>query len=288
MTGDLRDDTQAVVAPSTSLDLLCINTVRTLAMDAVQRRIPATPARRWRWHPSPTSSGSGTCATTQRIPSGRAATVMCYRCGHACMLQYAALYLTGYDLTLMISSNSAVGSHTPGHTEYGHTLGVEVTTGPLGQGVANAVGMAPRRGSPGCDVQSPGSCRDRIHYTYFVCSDGDLMEGVSHEACSFAGTSNSEAHRNLRRQTTSRSTARRSSPSRTTPPNGSRATGGTCSAWRTATTWRLSMRDRRSAPRKPGGRRSSFCAQTYRIRQPHKQDTAAAHGCPAWRGREVS
>ncbi len=104
--------------------------------------------------------------------------------GHASILLYSMLYLTGHGLTLDDLKNFRQwGSLTPGHPEVGHTAGVEVTTGPLGQGVANAVGMAVAernlRARFGEDTCS--------HYTYFFCGDGDLAEGISHESASFAG-----------------------------------------------------------------------------------------------------
>ena len=107
--------------------------------------------------------------------------------GHACMLLYAALYLTGYDLSLYdIKHFRQWGSRTPGHSEHGLTPGVEATTGPLGQGVGNAVGMALAEAHLAQLFNRPGhSVVD--HHTYFLASDGDLMEGVSHEACSLAG-----------------------------------------------------------------------------------------------------
>src|SRR5438874_2267753 len=104
--------------------------------------------------------------------------------GHACILQYAMLYLTGYGLTLEdLEEFRQWESRTPGHTEVHHTPGIEVTTGPLGQGFANAVGMGiaerwlrARFGADLCD-----------HHTFVICSDGDLEEGISHEAASLAG-----------------------------------------------------------------------------------------------------
>ncbi len=107
--------------------------------------------------------------------------------GHACMLLYAVLYLTGYDLSLDdIKQFRQWGSRTPGHSEHGLTPGVEATTGPLGQGVGNAVGMALAEAHLAQLFNRPGhSVVD--HCTYFLASDGDLMEGASHEACSLAG-----------------------------------------------------------------------------------------------------
>jgi hypothetical protein len=107
--------------------------------------------------------------------------------GHACILQYATEHLTGYDLGLDdLKQFRQWGSRTPGHPERGHTPGIEITTGPLGQGVSNAVGMAmaerflaERFNRPGHEVVD--------HHTYAICSDGDLMEGVSQEAASIAG-----------------------------------------------------------------------------------------------------
>ena len=108
-------------------------------------------------------------------------------CGHACMLMYAALYLSGFDLTLDdIKRFRQWESRTPGHVERGVTPGVEATTGPLGQGVGNAVGMAIAEAHLAARFNRPDHAIVD-HYTYFLASDGDLMEGISHEACSLAG-----------------------------------------------------------------------------------------------------
>jgi transketolase len=107
--------------------------------------------------------------------------------GHACMLQYSYLYLTGYDLTLDdIKNFRQLHSKTPGHPEYGLTPGIEVTTGPLGQGFANGIGMAIAQKSLAARFNKPGY--ELFNYTiYAICSDGDMMEGVSSEAASIAG-----------------------------------------------------------------------------------------------------
>lgn len=108
-------------------------------------------------------------------------------CGHASMLVYSMLYLTGYDVSLDdIKDFRQWGSKTPGHPEFGHTAGVETTTGPLGQGISNAVGMALAGKMAGARVQDAGA--PLIDYkVYVLASDGDLMEGVAYEACSLAG-----------------------------------------------------------------------------------------------------
>ena len=107
--------------------------------------------------------------------------------GHGSMLLYSLLHLSGYDLSLdELRSYRQWGSKTPGHPEHGHTVGVETTTGPLGQGIATAVGMAlaermlaARFNRPDFEIVN--------HHTYVIASDGDLMEGISHEAGSLPG-----------------------------------------------------------------------------------------------------
>src|SRR5437763_2152531 len=107
--------------------------------------------------------------------------------GHASMLLYSTRYLSGYEVTLEdIEQFRQWESRTPGHPEYGYTPGVETTTGPLGQGLGNAVGMAVAQAHLAKAFNKPGH-PVVDHYTYFICSDGDLMEGISHEASSFAG-----------------------------------------------------------------------------------------------------
>jgi len=108
--------------------------------------------------------------------------------GHGSMLQYALLHLTGYDLPMAeLRRFRQLGSKTPGHPEVGHTPGIETTTGPLGQGVANAVGMAIAEKLLAAHFNRPGF--DVVdHHSYVFMGDGCMMEGVSHEACSLAGT----------------------------------------------------------------------------------------------------
>jgi transketolase len=179
---------EATTLAGTELDELCINTVRTLSMDAVQKADsghPGTPmalaplayvlwTRHLRYDPA-----------DPRWP-GRDRFVL--SAGHASMLLYSVLYLTGYDLPLdEIEAFRQWGSATPGHPEYGHTPGVEVTTGPLGQGMANAVGMAIAEAHLAAEFNFSAEAPLVDHRTYFIASDGDLMEGISHEAASLAG-----------------------------------------------------------------------------------------------------
>jgi transketolase len=179
---------EATTLAGTELDELCINTIRTLSMDAVQKADsghPGTPTalaplayvlwtRHLRYDP-----------THPKWP-GRDRFIL--SAGHASMLLYSVLYLTGYDLPLeQIEQFRQWGSATPGHPEYGHTPGVEVTTGPLGQGFGNAVGMAIAEAHLAAVFNKQGEQPLIDHSTYFIASDGDLMEGISHEAASLAG-----------------------------------------------------------------------------------------------------
>ncbi len=110
--------------------------------------------------------------------------------GHGSMLIYSLLHLTGYDLSLQdMQQFRQFGSRTPGHPEFGYTPGVETTTGPLGQGVANAVGMAIAEKTLAAQFNRPGH-EVVDHFTYVFAGDGCLMEGISHEVCSLAGTLN--------------------------------------------------------------------------------------------------
>jgi len=169
------------------IDELCINTIRTLSMDAIQKANSGHPGAPmglapvacilWKYFLKHNPKNPEWIDRDRFVLSG----------GHASMLLYSLLYLSGYDLTLDdIKNFRQWGSKTPGHPEFGHTPGVETTTGPLGQGFSNAVGMAMAErhlatifNRNGYDILD--------HYTYMLCGDGDLMEGISAEAASLAG-----------------------------------------------------------------------------------------------------
>jgi transketolase len=173
--------------PTTELDLLCINTVRTLAMDAVQKAESGHPGTPMALAPIGYVLYTRTMKHDPSDPNWANRDRFVLSCGHASMLLYACLYLSGYDLTLDdLKQFRQWESRTPGHPEHGYTPGVETTTGPLGQGIGNAVGMAVAEAHLAATFNKDGQ-NIVDHYTYFICSDGDLMEGISHEAASFAG-----------------------------------------------------------------------------------------------------
>ncbi len=168
------------------IEQLSIQTIRTLAIDAIQAANSGHPgapmalapvayllSRQMRYNP--------------RNPNWFDRDRFVLSAGHASMLLYAMLHLSGYNLSLEeLKQFRQLGSMTPGHPETGHTPGVETTTGPLGQGLMNAVGMAMAEAHLGAVFNRPDH-RIVDHFTYVICSDGDLMEGASHEAASLAG-----------------------------------------------------------------------------------------------------
>jgi transketolase len=171
----------------TALDQLCINTVRTLSMDAVQQAESGHPGTAMALAPLAYVLWQRHLRYNPANPDWADRDRFVLSCGHACMLLYSTLYLTGYDLTLEeIKQFRQWGSRTPGHSEHGVTPGVEATTGPLGQGTGNAVGMAIAEAQLAASFNRPGH-EVVDHHTYFLASDGDLMEGISHETCSLAG-----------------------------------------------------------------------------------------------------
>jgi transketolase len=177
-------------APSPSsptLDDLCVNTLRVLAMDAVQVANSGHPGAPMGLAPVGYVLWTRHLRHNPADPAWPGRDRFVLSAGHASMLLYGLLHLTGYDLTLEdLRAFRQWGSRTPGHPEFGHTPGVETTTGPLGQGIANAVGMAIAEAHLAARFNRPGE--DVVnHRVYFLASDGDLMEGLSHEAASLAG-----------------------------------------------------------------------------------------------------
>jgi transketolase len=163
---------------------LGVDVIRGLAMDAPQRANAGHPGTAMALAPLAHVLWTRVMRYDPEDPGWADRDRFVLSCGHACILLYAMLYLTGYGLELDdLKSFRQLHSLTPGHPEVHHTPGVEVTTGPLGQGFANGVGMgiAERilRSRFGADLVN--------HHTFVVCSDGDLMEGISHEAASLAG-----------------------------------------------------------------------------------------------------
>ena len=166
---------------------LSINTIRTLSMDAVQKAESGHPGTPMALAPLAYKLYHEHMKHDPSDPQWFDRDRFVLSCGHASMLLYSILYLTGYDLSLDdLKDFRQWDSKTPGHPELGYTAGVETTTGPLGQGIANAVGFAMAEAHLAAVFNKPG--QEIIdHYTWFIASDGDLMEGVSHEAASFAG-----------------------------------------------------------------------------------------------------
>lgn len=184
---DSTSERTAVPFEDQSVEQRSINTIKTLAMDAVR---------------AANSGHQGTAMGLAKLAYALWTRVMKYdsgapdwanrdrfvlSCGHASMLQYAMLHLTGYDLSLdSIKSFRQLGSPAAGHPEYGHVPGVETTTGPLGQGISNAVGMA--LGERMLAARYNTDTHQLVdHMTWVIASDGDIMEGVAYEAASLAG-----------------------------------------------------------------------------------------------------
>ncbi len=174
-------------APFSDLDVTAANVIRGLAMDAVQAADSGHPGM---------PMGMATVAHvlwTRFLRHNPADPKWLNRdrfilsAGHGSMLLYALLHLAGYDVPLaQLKQFRQLGSITPGHPEYGVTPGVDTTTGPLGQGFATGVGMALAEAFLAANFNRPGYAL-LDHYTYAICSDGDLEEGISHEAASLAG-----------------------------------------------------------------------------------------------------
>ena len=170
-----------------TIEELCINTIRVLAADAVQNANSGHPGMPMGAAAMAYTLWTGFLKHNPKDPHWFDRDRFILSAGHGSMLLYSLLYLTGYDLSLDdLKQFRRLGSRTPGHPERGVTPGVEVATGPLGQGFSNGVGMAiaetwlaHRFNRPGHEIVN--------HYTYAICGDGDLMEGITQEAASLAG-----------------------------------------------------------------------------------------------------
>jgi transketolase len=170
-----------------NIDTLCINTIRTLSIDAVQKANSGHPGMPMGAAPMAHVLWSGAMHYNPNDTHWLNRDRFVLSAGHGCMLQYSILHLTGYKISIDDLKNfRQLHSITPGHPEYGLTPGIETTTGPLGQGFATGVGMAVGQKYLAAKYNKPGY--EIFNYRIFgICSDGDLMEGISAESASFAG-----------------------------------------------------------------------------------------------------
>lgn len=170
-----------------SADLLAINAIRTLSIDAIEKANSGHPGLPMGAAPMAYTLWTKQLRHNPQNPKWVNRDRFVLSAGHGSMLLYSLLHLGGYGLEMEeIKNFRQWGSKTPGHPEFGHTVGVEATTGPLGQGIAMSVGMAMAERHLAATYNKPG--HDIVdHYTFALCGDGDLMEGVAAEAISLAG-----------------------------------------------------------------------------------------------------
>ena len=177
-----------MTTPSPAPTSLMANAIRALAMDAVQQANSGHPGMPMGMAEIGVALWSRHLRHNPANPNWTDRDRFVLSNGHGSMLLYSLLHLTGYDLPIEELKNfRQMHSKTPGHPEYGITPGVETTTGPLGQGLANSVGMALAEALLAAEFNKPDA-KIVDHHTYVFLGDGCLMEGISHEACSFAGT----------------------------------------------------------------------------------------------------
>ena len=167
---------------------LAVNTIRLLSAEAIQKAKSGHPGITMGAAPAAYTLWSKYLKHNPLNPDWKDRDRFILSAGHGSMLIYSLLHLFGYGLTIEdLKQFRQFGSNTPGHPEYGHTKGVEITTGPLGQGIANAVGMAIAESHLAAEFNKEGF-EIVNHYTYTICGDGCMMEGISSEAASLAGT----------------------------------------------------------------------------------------------------
>jgi len=177
----------SVAEDTTTLDQLCVNTIRTLSMDGVQKANSGHPGTPMALAPLTYVLYTRVMKHAPTHPDWPDRDRFILSAGHASMLLYSTLFLSGYGVTLDDLKNfRQLGSPTAGHPEYGHVPGVETTTGPLGQGISTSVGIALAERMLAARFNKPG--HEIIdHHTYVIASDGDMQEGVQHEAAALAG-----------------------------------------------------------------------------------------------------
>jgi transketolase len=184
---EMPEKAKSTRSTTNELDLLSINTIRMLSADAVERANSGHPGAPMGVAPMAYALWTRYLKHNPADPGWPDRDRFVLSMGHASMLIYSMLHLTGYALSLEdLKDFRQWGSRTPGHPEFGHTPGVETTTGPLGQGVGNAVGLALAERLMAASYNEDGYPLFD-HFTYAFCSDGDLMEGVASEAASLAG-----------------------------------------------------------------------------------------------------
>jgi transketolase len=268
----------------TKLEQLAINTIRFLAVDAVEKAQSGHPGLPMGAAPMAYVLWMKYLRHNPQSPEWPNRDRFVLSAGHGSMLLYALLFLTGYGLSLDdLKEFRQWGSKTPGHPEFGHTPGVETTTGPLGQGLANAVGMAMAERFWAGYFNRPGFAVVD-HFTYVIAGDGDMMEGISHEACSLAG------HLRLGRLIC------------LYDANGISIEGSTALAFSEDVARRFEAYNWQVETVEDGNDTAAVAAAIERARQeagkpsliivkshigygsPHKQDTAAAHGEPLGAG----
>jgi transketolase len=177
---------QTAASTTTALDQLSVNTIRTLSIDAVQKANSGHPGAPMGLAPVAYVLWQRILKHSPRHPQWPNRDRVVLSAGHASMLLYSTLHLTGYDLPLEeLASFRQLGSKCPGHPEHGVTPGVETTTGPLGQGLGASVGMAVAERWLAAHFNKEEKLLD--YRVYAICSDGDLMEGISHEVAALAG-----------------------------------------------------------------------------------------------------